>query len=87
MHLAGGLVGFGARCTFIGHVGGGSVFLMLFGGAPFLTVASQQAYQFGYLGMQMLIERIKEKNQPGEWKKIVLPTELLLRRSVRNIDV
>ncbi|WP_027091434.1 LacI family DNA-binding transcriptional regulator [Cohnella thermotolerans] len=52
---------------------------------PFLTVISQQAYQFGYLGMQMLIERIQEGEAAGPWKKIVLPSELLVRRSVKNV--
>ncbi|SFE45471.1 transcriptional regulator, LacI family [Paenibacillus catalpae] len=49
---------------------------------PFMTVAAQQAYQFGYLGMQMLIDRIQNKNEAGPWKKIVLPAELIIRRSV-----
>jgi LacI family transcriptional regulator len=49
---------------------------------PFLTVAAQQAYQFGYLGMQLLIERIREGEQAGPWKKLMLPAELIERRSV-----
>ncbi|WP_123040984.1 LacI family DNA-binding transcriptional regulator [Cohnella candidum] len=52
---------------------------------PFLTVAAQQAYQFGYMGIQMLIERIREKEQPLPWKKIVLPAELIVRRSVKEL--
>jgi len=49
---------------------------------PFLTVISQQAYQFGYLGMQMLIERIEERDSlPQPWRRIVLPAELIVRRS------
>ncbi|GLX67571.1 LacI family DNA-binding transcriptional regulator [Paenibacillus glycanilyticus] len=52
---------------------------------PFMTVAAQQAYQFGYLGMQMLIDRIQNKDEAGPWKKIVLPAELLIRRSVSTI--
>ncbi len=52
---------------------------------PFVTVISQQAYQFGYLGMQMLIDRIKEGEAAGPWKKIVLPSELIVRRSVKTI--
>lgn len=67
---------------------------------PFLTVIAQQAYQFGYLGMQMLVDRIQEgggaangstggtiglgNNQP--WKKIVLPADLVVRRSSAAID-
>lgn len=53
---------------------------------PFMTVAAQQAYQFGYLGMQMLIDRIQNKEEAGPWKKIVLPAELIIRRSVSPIQ-
>ncbi|MOA09071.1 HTH-type transcriptional repressor CytR [compost metagenome] len=54
---------------------------------PFLTVAAQQAYQFGYIGMQMLIERIQERSDSElPWKKIVLPAELIIRRSVRGLS-
>lgn len=53
---------------------------------PFMTVAAQQAYQFGYLGMQMLIDRIQNKEDAGPWKKIVLPAELIIRRSVSPIQ-
>jgi LacI family transcriptional regulator len=52
---------------------------------PFLTVAAQQAYQFGYMGMSMLIERIQDKETAQPWKKIVLPAELLVRRSVKPL--
>lgn len=52
---------------------------------PFLTVAAQQAYQFGYMGMQMLIERIQERHSALPWKKIVLPADLIIRRSVKEI--
>ena len=53
---------------------------------PFLTVISQQAYQFGYLGMQMLIERIEERDSlPQPWRRIVLPAELIVRRSAAQL--
>lgn len=52
---------------------------------PFITVIAQQAYQFGYLGMQLLIERIRERESAGPWRKIVLPAELLVRRSVADL--
>lgn len=52
---------------------------------PLLTVAAQQAYQFGYLGMQMLIERIQTRDNALPWKKIVLPAEIIVRRSVAEI--
>ena len=35
-----------------------------------MTVVAQQAYQFGYLGMQMLVERIQEREDTLPWKKI-----------------
>ncbi|WP_256757078.1 LacI family DNA-binding transcriptional regulator [Cohnella sp. WQ 127256] len=54
---------------------------------PFLTVVAQQAYQFGYLGTQMLVERIQEREETGmPWKKIVLPADMIVRRSVSEID-
>jgi len=52
---------------------------------PFLTVAAQQAYQFGYMGMQMLVDRIQEREPSQPWKKIVLPADLIIRRSVKDI--
>ncbi|HEY8529169.1 MAG TPA: LacI family DNA-binding transcriptional regulator [Paenibacillaceae bacterium] len=51
---------------------------------PFLTVAAQQAYQLGYLGMQLLVERIREGDKAGPWKKLMLPAELIERRSVAS---
>lgn len=49
---------------------------------PFMTVIAQQAYQFGYLGLQMLVERLKERQEPAlPWRKIVLPAEMIVRRS------
>jgi len=53
---------------------------------PFVTVISQQAYQFGYLGMQMLIDRIRNPEEAGPWKKVVLPSELIVRRSVKALS-
>ncbi|MFC4599261.1 LacI family DNA-binding transcriptional regulator [Cohnella hongkongensis] len=53
---------------------------------PFLTVIAQQAYQFGYLGTQMLVDRIQERDVTGlPWKKIVLPADMIVRRSVSTI--
>jgi LacI family transcriptional regulator len=46
---------------------------------PFLTVASQPAYDFGTIGMQTLIERIQENR--GQNKHIVLPPKLIVRGS------
>jgi LacI family transcriptional regulator len=47
---------------------------------PFLTVVSQPAYNFGFTGTQLLIDRI-EKKAPPEYRKIVLPPELVVRKS------
>jgi len=47
---------------------------------PFLTVAAQPAYQFGSMGIQLLIERIRGNAGP-EPRKIILPAELVIRRS------
>ncbi|BFT73514.1 LacI family DNA-binding transcriptional regulator [Paenibacillus sp. P36] len=51
---------------------------------PFLTVASQPAYQFGALGMQLLIERI-EGEATLEHRKMILPSELLIRSSTQAL--
>lgn len=53
--------------------------------APFLTVAAQQAYQFGYMGVQLLVERIEAAEPAQPWRKIMLPVELIARKSVRNV--
>nr|WP_279538007.1 substrate-binding domain-containing protein [Paenibacillus turpanensis] len=47
---------------------------------PFLTVAKQPAYDMGFLGMQLLIERIQQA-APASYRKIVLPAELVIRGS------
>ncbi|MEK0313908.1 LacI family DNA-binding transcriptional regulator [Cohnella sp. 56] len=52
---------------------------------PFLTVIAQQAYQFGHLGMQMLLDRIQSRGEASAWRKVVLPAELIVRRSVRQL--
>jgi LacI family transcriptional regulator len=48
-----------------------------------LTVAEQQAYNFGYIGIQLLIERI-EGAAPEKARKIVLPSDIHLRASSLN---
>jgi len=46
---------------------------------PFLTIAAQPAYDFGRIGMQMLIDRIQgTANEP---RSVILPSKLLVRRS------
>lgn len=50
---------------------------------PFLTVAAQQSYQFGFLGARMLIDRIRDGSLPP--KKIILPTEIVIRESAGEL--
>ncbi|WP_438448459.1 LacI family DNA-binding transcriptional regulator [Gorillibacterium sp. sgz5001074] len=47
---------------------------------PFLTIAKQPAYDMGYLGTQLLIERIQGTAPPSS-RRIVLPAELIIRQS------
>ncbi|WP_315372667.1 LacI family DNA-binding transcriptional regulator [Paenibacillus xylanexedens] len=47
---------------------------------PFLTVAAQPAYEFGFQGVQMLIDRIEGKS-PSEAQTLILPSELRIRAS------
>ncbi|MCM3712971.1 LacI family transcriptional regulator [Alkalihalobacillus oceani] len=47
---------------------------------PFLTVASQPAYDFGFTGVQFVIERV-EGTAPQEFRKIQFQTELVVRKS------
>jgi len=49
---------------------------------PFLTVAAQPAYEMGQIAMEMLIERIEGSTHPP--RRVVLPVELLVRRSSLN---
>ncbi|NOU67995.1 LacI family DNA-binding transcriptional regulator [Paenibacillus sp. LMG 31461] len=52
---------------------------------PFLTVASQPAYQFGKLGMQLLIERIEGEASDAS-RRIMLPSELIVRSSTQPLS-
>jgi LacI family transcriptional regulator len=47
---------------------------------PFLTVAAQPAYEMGQQGTELLLTRLAGKG-PGEPQEIVLPTQLIVRRS------
>jgi LacI family transcriptional regulator len=51
---------------------------------PFLTVAAQPAYQFGSMGVQLLIERI-ENGLDTERRKIIFPSELIIRKSAKPL--
>ncbi|WP_274362551.1 LacI family DNA-binding transcriptional regulator [Paenibacillus thermotolerans] len=53
---------------------------------PYLTVAAQPAYDFGAIGMQMLVERI-EGTASGEWRKVILPPKLCIRKSAAPVTV
>jgi LacI family transcriptional regulator len=46
---------------------------------PFLTIASQPAYDFGAVGMQTLIDRIQGNREQS--RKIILPSKLIVRGS------
>lgn len=47
---------------------------------PFLTVASQPAYDFGYIGTQLTIERVNEEG-PSDYRTINLKPEIVIRKS------
>jgi LacI family transcriptional regulator len=51
---------------------------------PFLTVAAQPAYEMGYRATKVLLERIANSGDPS-YQEIVLPTQLVIRRSCRSI--
>ncbi|CAH8714876.1 LacI family transcriptional regulator [Paenibacillus thiaminolyticus] len=50
---------------------------------PFFSVASQPAYEFGEQGMQLLLDRIK--NREEQPRQIMLPCEILMRESVGKV--
>jgi LacI family transcriptional regulator len=47
---------------------------------PFLTVVAQPAYEMGRRGAELLLERLIQ-GAPDQAREIVLPTELVIRRS------
>ena len=47
---------------------------------PFLTVADQPAYEMGQQATELLIARLSD-SASNEFKEIVLPTEVIVRRS------
>ncbi|WP_221565789.1 LacI family DNA-binding transcriptional regulator [Alkalihalobacillus sp. TS-13] len=54
---------------------------------PFLTVVMQPAYDFGYIGTQMLIDRIKNNSLSKKPREVVLKPEFLLRSSTKPIVI
>ena len=53
----------------------------------FLTVVSQRAYEMGQIATRLLLKRLKEQEPQGP-EEIVLPIDLLVRRSsqTRMVD-
>lgn len=47
---------------------------------PFLTVAVQPAYEFGYRGIHLLVERINRKDEE-ERQVVRFPSEMIIRKS------
>ncbi|QGH33568.1 LacI family DNA-binding transcriptional regulator [Gracilibacillus salitolerans] len=52
---------------------------------PFLTVVMQPAYDFGYIGTQLLIDRIKNNSSSNKHREVILKPEFLLRDSTKSI--
>lgn len=50
---------------------------------PFMTVAAQPAYEFGAIGMQVLIDRIQDLSG-NKWRNIVLPSHIHYRKSAAS---
>ena len=50
---------------------------------PFLTVAAQPAYEMGQIATELLLARLSGK-APGGCQEIVLPVEIIIRRSSGN---
>jgi LacI family transcriptional regulator len=51
---------------------------------PFLTVASQPAYEMGYRATKLLLQRISGEG-PTEAEAVVLPTQLVIRESCQAV--
>ena len=47
---------------------------------PFLTVASQPAYELGEAATRLLLDRIKNRNMSSP-REIILPAQILIRHS------
>jgi LacI family transcriptional regulator len=48
---------------------------------PFLTVASQPAYEMGQRATELLVARLSGQAPEGWYQEVVLPVEIILRRS------
>jgi LacI family transcriptional regulator len=51
----------------------------------FLTVVRQQPYDFGYVGMEILIDRI-EGNNSQQMRKVIYTPELIIRNSAKKLE-
>jgi LacI family transcriptional regulator len=47
---------------------------------PFFTVASQPAYEMGQRATELLLSRLADEG-PSEFQEIVLPVEIIVRKS------
>ena len=47
---------------------------------PFLTVVAQPAYKMGQLATELLLARLSERSAEA-YQEVVLPTEVIVRRS------
>jgi len=52
---------------------------------PFLTFINQPAYQFGYRGMEILINKIEKKEKNNTPQKIIIPSDLIIGKSTKAI--
>ncbi len=52
--------------------------------SPFLTVASQPAYEMGCRATRLLLERSAESDK-GEAQQVILPTKVIVRGSTRKV--
>lgn len=53
---------------------------------PFMTVIAQPAYEFGYTGIQLLVNRIQQKTSQQPPNKIMLPWTIHIRNSTRPLS-
>jgi LacI family transcriptional regulator len=52
---------------------------------PFVTVAAQDPYQLGVSAAERLIEQVFDQNADAALGELILPVEILIRKSCRAI--